>query len=121
MKRSVKILALVMATLMLCLSLAACGKKLSGEYELDATIAGSGVVTTYAFKGSKVTITLETKVLGSVTNTVEIEGKYSIDDDKITFEFEDEDDDAKKYNGEFDFKETDDGIKIGLLEYKKVD
>ena len=120
MKKSVKIMALVMAALMLCLSLVACGKKLSGEYELDATIAGSGAVTTYAFSGSKVTITVETKVLGSITGTVELEGKYSIDDDKITFEFEDEEK-AKTYNGEFDFKETEDGIKIGLLEYKKLD
>ena len=121
MKRSVKVLALVMVALMLCLALTACGKKLSGEYVLDATIAGSGAVTTYAFSGSKVTITVETKLLGSITDTFEVEGKYSIEDDKITFEFEDEDDGAKKYNGSFDFAETETGIKIGLLEYKKAD
>ena len=120
MKRSVKIIALVMAALMLCLSLVACGKKLSGEYELDVTAAGTGVVTTYAFSGSKVTVTVETKLLGSVTKTAELEGKYSIDGDKITFEFEDGED-AKTYNGEFDFKETENGIKIGLVEYKKID
>lgn len=119
MKRSVKILALVMAAMMLCLSLVACGKKLSGEYELDATILGTGAVTTYAFSGSKVTITLETKAGGIVTNTVELDGKYSIDGDKITFEFEGED--AKTYSGEFDFAETEKGIKIGIIEYKKVD
>ena len=119
MKRSVKILALVMAAMMLCLSLVACGKKLSGEYELDATILGTGAVTTYAFSGSKVTITLETKAGGIVTKTVELDGKYAIDGDKITFEFEGED--AKTYNGEFDFAETEKGIKIGIIEYKKVD
>ena len=119
MKKSVKILALVMATLMLCLALASCGKKLSGEYVLDATIAGSGAVTTYAFSGSKVTLTIETKLLGSVTDTVEFEGKYSIEDDKITFDFDE--DDADDYNKAFDFEETDNGIKIGILEYKKAD
>ena len=119
MKKSVRIFALVIAALMICLSLTACGKKLSGEYKLDATVAGSGAVTTYSFSGSKVTITVETKVLGAITNTFEIEGKYTIEDDKITFEFKDEDDDSKKYNGEFDFKETQDGIKIGIVEYKK--
>ena len=119
MKRSVKILALAMAALMLCLSLVACGKKLSGEYELDATILGTGAVTTYAFSGSKVTITLETKAGGIVTKTIELNGKYAIDGDKITFEFEGED--AKTYSGEFDFEETEKGIKIGIVEYKKAD
>ena len=120
MKKSVKFLALAVAVLMLCMAFASCGKKLSGEYKLDATIAGTGAVTTYDFSGSKVTVTIETKALGQVTGTVELEGKYSIKDDKITFEFESEKDDAKEYAGTFDFKETDDGIKIGLFEYKKV-
>lgn len=120
MKKSIRILALAVVAVMLCMTLASCGKTLSGEYELDATVASSGLVTTYKFSGSKVNITLETKLLGSVTGTVELEGKYSIKDDKITFTFEDEDDDeAKDYSGTFDFAETDDGIKIGIIEYKK--
>lgn len=119
MKKSVKILAVALVAVMLCLSLVACGKRLSGEYQRDATIAGTGAVTTYKFSGSKVTVTIEAKVLGSIVgDPVEIEGKYSIEDDKITFDFEAEEDDVK--SGTFDFKETENGIKIGILEYKKV-
>ena len=37
-------------------------------------------------------------------------------------EFSSEEDEAKKYNGTFDFEETDDGIKIGTLgSFKKAD
>lgn len=117
MKRTLKIVAVMMVAIMLCLSLASCGTRLSGKYVNDATAAGTGVVTTYDFSGSKVEITVETKFLGSVTGTVTLNGKYSIDDDKITFEFEDEDN--AEYSGTKDFEKTDDGIKIGIVEYKK--
>ncbi len=126
MKKSVKILALALVAVMLCLSLTACGKKLSGTYEpivgkegglLDqiagavADATNSGV--TYTFSGSKVTI--ETTVLGNVET---FEGEYSIKDEKITFTFEDED--AKDYSDTFTFEELDDGnIKIAGVEYKK--
>ena len=119
MKKSIRILAVVLVAVMLCMTLASCGKKLSGAYKLDATVAGSGVVTTYDFSGKKVTITMETKVLGSVTGTTTLEGTYSIDDDKITIDIEDGDDDSKSCT--FDFEETENGIKIGLVEFKKVD
>ncbi len=111
MKKSIKILALALVAVMLCLSLAACGKKLSGTYSAEALGTGA----TYEFKGSKVTITV--KALGA--EVASVEGKYSIKDDKITFEFESDDEDVEKYDGTFDFEETDDGIKIGVLEYKK--
>ncbi len=111
MKRSIKILALALVAVMLCVSFAACGKKLSGTY--SAEIAGTGAE--YKFSGSKVTIT--PKLLGASGDS--IEGKYSIKDGKITFEFDSDDDDAKEYSGTFDFEETDDGIKIGIVEYKK--
>ena len=118
MKKSVRIVALALVAVMLCFALVSCGKKLNGTY--SAIIAGSGAE--YEFKGSKVTITV--KALGTVV--AEVEGKYSIDDDKITFEFESEDskesDKVKTYNGTFDFEETDDGdIKIGIITYKKQD
>ncbi|MBR6680957.1 MAG: hypothetical protein IKL59_06815 [Clostridia bacterium] len=118
MKKSVRIVALALVAVMLCFALVSCGKKLNGTY--SAVIAGSGAE--YEFKGSKVTITV--KALGTVV--AEVEGKYSIDDDKITFEFESEDskesDKVKTYNGTFDFEETDDGdIKIGIITYKKQD
>ena len=113
MKKTVRILALVMALATILCVFASCGKTLKGEY--SAEIAGTGV--TYEFKGSKVTVT--TKVLG--TKAFEAEGTYKIKDDKITFTFEDEDEDVKKYDGTFDFEEKEDSIKIGIVEYKKVD
>ena len=116
MKKSVRIIAFALVAVMLCLTLVSCGKKLNGTYA--ATIAGTGAE--YEFKGSKVTITV--KALGAVV--AEVEGKYSIKDDKINFEFksddEKENDEVKKYSGSFDFKELESGdIQIGLMPYKK--
>lgn len=118
MKKSVRIIAVALVAIMLCMALVSCGKKLSGTY--SALVLGSGAE--YEFSGSKVTITV--KALGAVV--AEVEGKYSIDGDEITFEFESDDskesDEVKKYNGTFDFEETDDGdIKIGLITYEKQD
>lgn len=113
MKKSVRILAVVMVALMLCLTLASCGKRLSGKY--SAEILGSGA--TYEFKGSKVTISI--KALGAEVATAE--GKYEIKDDKITFTFESDKDEVKEYDGTFDFEEKDDSIKIGIIEYEKKD
>ena len=109
MKKSIRIIAIAMVAVMLCLALASCGKTLSGKYENDT------LNVTYEFKGSKVTVSYEGHLTGKITS---VEGKYAIDDDKITFTFDDEDD-ADNYAGEFAFEETDDGIKIGKIEYKK--
>ncbi len=113
MKKSIRILAVALVAVILCLSLVSCGKKLSGTYA--AEIIGTGAE--YEFKGSKVTITV--KALGA--EIASAEGKYSIKDDKITFEFDSEDEEVKSYSGEFDFEEKENSIKIGIIEYKKAD
>ena len=113
MKKTIRVLALVMALTMVLFVFASCGKKLSGKY--SAELLGTGA--TYEFKGSKVTITV--KALGATAAT--FEGTYKIADDQITFTFESDDKDAEKYSGTFDFEEKEDSIKIGLVEYKKVD
>ncbi len=113
MKKSIRVLALVMALTMVLFVFASCGKKLSGKY--SAEVLGSGA--TYEFKGSKVTITV--KLLGS--SVFDAEGTYKIDGDEITFTFESDDEEADEYNGTFDFEEKEDSIKIGVIEYKKVD
>ena len=115
MKKSVRILALVLVAVMLCVAFAGCGKKLKGKYSNAEGMLASGA--TYEFKGSNVTITV--KLLGAVVATVE--GTYSIEDDQITFEFGEEEDDVKEYNGTFTFAETEKGIKIGMFEYEKID
>ena len=99
MKKALKVVALAMVAVMLCAVLASCGKTLSGKYSSDEVL---GTGTTFEFKG-----------------------RYSIKDDKITFTFEEADDEKtkeelKKYSGTFDFEQGDDYIKIGLATYKKA-
>ena len=107
MKKTLRFIAVVMVAAILCMTLASCGKTLSGTY--SAEVFGTGVE--YTFSGSKVTIAL--KVLGMEAGTAE--GKYAIKDGKITFEFESEDEDVKEYSGTFDFEEGEDYIKIGTF------
>ncbi len=108
-KISLRITALTLVMLILSISLVSCGG-LSGKYE--ASILGTG--TAYTFKGSKVTV--DFMVLGMSKS---VEGKYKIKGDKITFTFDDEE--GEKYAGEFNFEKGDEYIKIGIVEYKKVD
>jgi len=115
MKKSVRILAVVMVIALLCVSMVACGKKLSGEYYFgDKEFTKS--YTTYEFSGSKVEVTKTVTLLGTKNSTT-INGEYEIKDDEITLSFETSDDDIK--SGTFAFEETENGIKIGLVEYKK--
>ncbi len=107
MKKTVRIMVLVMAVLTVVLVLASCGNKLSGDY--------ATAVTTYSFSGSKVTIK-------GVTG--EASGEYEIKDGKITITLDDVSggivaDAMKIYEGTFDFEETDNGIKIAGVEYTK--
>ena len=124
MKKTLRIVAIAMVAVILCLSLASCGKKLSGKYEAEIGVSGlAGYTATYDFSGSKVEVTHKTSLLGSTKTTV-LEGKYEItvnDDDtmEITITLEEENDDVK--SGTYTFEEGEDYIKIGLVEYKKVD
>lgn len=120
MKKTVRIVALAMALLMVGCLLAACGKTLSGKYSAD--FLGTG--TTLEFSGKNVKLAVTVTMLGEVAS---INGTYAIDGDKITFDFIDEDgvenDKAKdvlsKMNGELDFEEGDGYIKIGGIKYTK--
>lgn len=114
MKKTVRIMAVVMAVLMVTLALASCGKTLSGKY--SAEVLGTGC--TLEFSGKNVTITY--KLLGQQVGEP-VEGTYSIEDDKITIEVESDNEEIGKLDGTFDFVENEDSIKIGIFEYKKVD
>ena len=111
-----KILSLVLALAFLatlCLTLASCGKKLSGTYVNNGFMGD----ITYEFNGNKVTITV-----GTILGDVPYSGKYKITKDKekgmqITFTFEDSN--ASEYNKTYTFEETEDGIKLNGLLYKK--
>ena len=112
MKKSIRILAVVMAVLMVTLVLASCGKTLKGTY--SAEIAGTG--NTLEFSGKKVTITY--KFLGQQVGDA-VEGTYEIKDNKITITVETEDKEIGSLNGTFDFEEGDGYIKIGIIKYTK--
>lgn len=122
MKRILSI-ALALAILAtMCLTLAACGKKLSGKYSAD--VFGTG--TTMTFDGKKVKIGFTVTLLGEVAS---IDATYKIKDDKITFDFADEDEvtnnSAKKVIESLEepvsFEEGKDYIKINGVKYEKVD
>ncbi len=122
MKRIISILLVSVLLVGCAFSLASCGKKLSGKYELDAKVGSK----TYEFKGKNVVITYE--VLGFEKN---LEGEYKIaENDKgeleITFTFADDAEDADEYSGTFSFEEGKDDdntkfIKIGGFKYVKVE
>lgn len=114
MKKSIRIMAVVMALLMVTLVFASCGKTLSGKYSAEAL----GTGCTLEFSGKNVTITY--KLLGTQVGDA-VEGTYSIDDDKITIEIETDSKEIGALNGTFDFVENEDSIKIGIIEYKKAD
>lgn len=83
MKKSIRILSLVLAVVMLsgmALTLVACGNKLSGEYEMSSIL---GAVT-LKFSGSKVAISGDVNLLAAslkVDDGAEIEYKIVDKDD----------------------------------------
>ena len=105
MKKTVKILALVMVAAMLCCVLASCGNTLKGTYAAEvATIR-----TAYNFDGKNVTI--DAGALGFSKQVAS--GTYEIKDGKIIFTF----DEDNKYTGTFDFEQGEDYIKIAGITY----
>jgi uncharacterized lipoprotein YehR (DUF1307 family) len=117
MKKFTKVLALVVVASMLCLILASCGA-LSGKYEYTEY----GITVAFEFKGKNVTLTLSG--YGSETNPVK--GTYEIKDDKISFDFTNEDysaivnDILEELQGELAFEKGSDYIKIAGQKYTKA-
>ena len=120
-----KILSLVLAVAVLatlCMTLASCGKKLSGKYSAD--VFGTG--TTMTFDGKNVKIGFTVTLLGEIAS---VDATYQIKGDEITFDFADEDEvsnsDAKKVIESLEkpvsFEEGDGYIKINGVKYEKVD
>ncbi len=116
-----KIVSTVLVCVLLActlLTLASCGKMLSGAYKAE-TLLGN---TTYEFGAfGKVTCTLD-PIVG---NNVVKEGKYEFnkDGDEITFTFENED--GEEESETHSFVEGEEGgvkyIKLGIVKYEKVD
>lgn len=117
MKKTLRLIALAMVTVMLCLCLASCGSMLSGEYSFGDT-AITKTYTSYVFKGSKVTVEA---YLGGVKVTDEsFEGTYKIKGDEITFTYENDKGEEKSITKTFE-EVDDETIKIGAITYKKAD
>ena len=122
MKKNVRIFAVAIVAIMLCLSLTSCfGTKLSGEYESLVDVGLVSYKVVYEFKGSKVTVTEKSTIIGNVAKYT-YEGTYKIEGDEdemeITFEFEDEGTVAK--NGTKTLVIKDEYILIGGHQYNKV-
>ena len=123
MKKSIRIMAVVMALLMVTLVFASCGKTLKGTYKAEVGGALIGYTATYTFSGKKVEISKTATLLGQSTTT-NFEGTYEItekDDGtmEITITLENDDDDIK--SGTYVFEEGENYIKIGLVKYDKVE
>ena len=117
MKKTLRIVAVAMIAVMLCLCLASCGKSLSGEYYFgDKSV--SKTYTTYTFSGNKVTV--EAFILGQKVGDDSFEGTYAIKDGEITFTYKNAKGEEKTSTQSFE--ELEDGsIKIGLVNYKKAE
>ena len=125
MKKSIRILAVAMIAVMLCLCLVSCGKTLSGEYA--ATLEAFGLETgkKMSFSGKNVTVSY----VVANHEVASVDGTYTIEDEKITFDFVDEDqvenEDAKDFlaglTGSVSFEEGDGYIKVGGVKYEKAD
>ena len=77
MKKTMKILTLVMALVLVCCVFASCANTLSGTYSAEAGGALASGKISMTFSGKNVTITTVTGIVG-FTSTNEIEGTYEI-------------------------------------------
>ena len=126
MKKSIRIIALAMVAVMLCLSLAACGgKTLKGKYkgELNVLLASYEVV--YEFSGKNVTVTRQAKSVIGNADPVVLNGTYEITEAadgglQITFTYEKSDDEVVK-GGTYDLEEGEGYIKIGVIKYNAIE
>ena len=120
-----KIVSLLLACVLLigcALTLASCGKMLSGSYEAKIEAAGQSISTTYKFSGNKFDMTVKTTILGNV-NTETTSGTYKITENsdatlEITFTVEDKE--GKVEENTYTLVETDEYIKIANIQYNKV-
>ena len=98
MKKTVRIIAVLMMVAMLSLALVSCGKTLNGKYTAEANWGLGQTTYTYEFTmGGKVTRTTTTDTLFGSPETKTAEGKYEIMEDNdnpdkyvIAFEFPEE-------------------------------
>jgi major membrane immunogen (membrane-anchored lipoprotein) len=115
-KTFVRILAFALVCVMLVSALASCGGVPAGEYVFGDTEFTESY-TKYTFSGNKVTVEI---YVGGKKTDASFEGKYKVKDGEITFTYEDKDGE-KITTDPVTYEETEKGIKIGMLEYKKLE
>lgn len=121
MKKTVSMVLVCVLLVCTLLTLASCGKSLSGAYtaEVDLLIGKSSVTYEFDLFGK---VTCTTNTLGK--ESVE-EGKYELNDagDKITLTFENED--GVEESESYDFVQGEENgvkyVKIGLVKYTKAE
>lgn len=119
MKKAVRILTVVMCLSMLCILLASCGNTLDGKYSKTQ----AGVTTSFEFDSDH-----EVEMSVSVGGfSYGIDGEYKIEDGKITFVFDGNDEDIDyldRFLNAFvqpvDFEKGDGFIKLGNETFEKV-
>ena len=97
MKKSIRILAVVLALMMVTVVFASCAKTIKGTYSAEVDVVVLKYTATYEFSGKNVTVTKVVNPLLGESKTYTIEGTYEIienDDDTmdIKFEFKTDDD-----------------------------
>lgn len=125
MKKSVRIIAVALVAIMLCMALVSCGKKLSGTYEAEVDLLLVSYNVSMKFAGNKVTITETADAILTEAKETVYEGSYEInklENGKMEITLDLENEGAIIKSGTFDFAETDDGdIKLEGVTYKKQD
>ena len=122
MKKSIRVLVVLMALLMVTVVFASCAKTIKGTYSAEVDIAILKYTATYEFSGKNVTVTKVVNPLLGESKTYTIEGTYEIienDDDTMDIKFEFKTDDEHIKSGTFDFEQGEDYIKIGIVKYNK--
>lgn len=120
MKKTIS--AVLVCVLLACtlLTLASCGKSLSGKYTAEVDLLVGKASVTYEF-GAFGKVTITTNSLGK--ETVQ-EGKYELNDaaDEITIILEDKD--GKEESNSYKFAQGEENgvkyVKIGLIKYEKT-
>ena len=126
MKKTIRIIAVLVVAVMVCAMLASCSKMLFGTYSGEANLLIAGAKASYKFAGSSVTLTITTSSIIGSSSTSEYKGTYTIDKtedgaEQITFTFEG---DGSSYSGTSSFSEGKNAngksyIKIGGIEFTK--
>ncbi len=114
-KTLIRAIALMLIAVTMVCCLASCGGIKSGKYYNGSMDIKT--YTQYEFKGNK--YTFSSYVAGEKLDSVTVEGTYKIDGEEIIFTWENDEGDKEKDTKSFE--KTENGVKIGKIEYKLIE